>query len=146
MDGARGARSTARTRSTPWRARRATLCIAVDNTGRRLTSVDGGTTWSVGDARWVDGPRLNAISCPTATFCAAVDNSGNVLIVEHADDVPVDRKTSLTSASLTSISCASSAVCVAANDANGTVFATGNASAALADVVLDAARPDAARR
>jgi hypothetical protein len=108
----------------------ATLCIAVDNTSKALTSLDGGMTWSAAASLGSTG-ALNAISCPTATFCAAVDISGNVLTSSTPATFPWTSKTNLTSAPLTSISCASSSLCVAtANDANGTVFATGNASAA----------------
>jgi len=105
----------------------ATLCIAVDNTSKALTSIDGGVTWSAALSLGSTG-ALNAISCPTATFCAAVDISGNVLTSSTPTTFPWTLR-NLSAVSLTSISCASSAVCVAA-DANGTVFATGNASSA----------------
>ena len=106
-----------------------TLCVAVDSAGSAVTSADGGTTWSSAIPLGL-GHALNDLSCPSATFCAAVDSSGNVL-VSATPTTGSWTSTSLTSSPPTSISCASASLCVAtANDANGTVFATGNASAA----------------
>ena len=109
-----------------------TLCLAVDSAGSAVTSLDGGATWSTASPLGA-GHTLNDLSCPTVTFCAAVDSSGNVLTSSTPTTFPWTTTNLITSAgvSLTSISCASAALCVtAANDAGGTVFATGNASAA----------------
>ena len=56
-----------------------TFCAAVDSGGYQIQSTDGGVTWTTPSL--IPGstgtPPLNAISCPTASFCVATDNGGN---------------------------------------------------------------------
>jgi hypothetical protein len=58
----------------------ATVCVAVDRTGRVVTSTDAtadAPEWVTTD---VDGTTpIDAISCPSAQLCVAVDSDGNVL-------------------------------------------------------------------
>jgi hypothetical protein len=51
--------------------------VAVDDNGDALTA--GAGVWSAPQS--VDPGRvLTAVSCPTVTFCAAVDNAGDVVV------------------------------------------------------------------
>ena len=90
-----------------------TFCIAaagdfVSGVGRVLAY--DGTSWTGPDT--VDSHRLNSVSCPTSSYCAAVDISGDVVTFNGSTwDTPgnVDEPTSLTS-----VSCAGS-LCAAVN-------------------------------
>jgi hypothetical protein len=113
------------------------LCVAVDNAGRVLTSTDplgGARTWQTAD---VDATNsLTGVSCPSPTLCVAVDGQGNVAstatpsapstwAVAHVD-------TSITEPSpygggpglLRGISCPSVSLCLAV-DSVGNVVASG---------------------
>jgi hypothetical protein len=51
------------------------LCVAVHGP---YVTIGNGATWS--PPRYIDGiGSLDAISCPTATFCLAADDSGDVV-------------------------------------------------------------------
>jgi hypothetical protein len=69
-----------------------------------------GTTWSSADV--IDsGVELTSVSCPTSSFCAAVDADGNVYTYDGTTWAPpqvID-----TGGDLTSISCPSTTFCVA---------------------------------
>src|SRR5207248_8775206 len=59
----------------------ATVCVAVDNAGRALTSTDL-VTWT---AQTIDGSlALKGVSCSADdTVCVAVDGAGNVVTAIH---------------------------------------------------------------
>ena len=78
-----------------------------------------GTTWSTPTPIDSYGD-LNSISCVSANFCAAVDNSGNAVTYSGttwSKPTPIDSN----GGGLTSISCASANFCVAV-DAVGNVL------------------------
>ncbi len=62
------------------------LCVAGDNKGNILTSVDPATppptvpTWTSFNGEGGQSSQINAISCPSTNLCAAVDDSGDVMI------------------------------------------------------------------
>ena len=103
------------------------FCVAVDNGGNILISVDN---WVTSRTRGVDAnavmnngfpviPSLTSVSCPTVSFCAAVDNSGQVLTYNGSTwSAPtivgtVAGSSPVTLVPLTSVSCASPSFCVA---------------------------------
>ncbi len=109
------------------------FCIAVDSNGYAFKW--DGTNWYVWTTSgWVGisnttqlkltpplqiDPNgwLTSVSCPTSSFCAAVDKSGNVIIYSGSSwSTPVAVDPSI----LSSISCTSSSMCVAV-DLNGNV-------------------------
>jgi hypothetical protein len=57
------------------------ICVAVDDNGNVVTSMDptsGSEAWTVTN---VDGPNsLNGVTCPSSTLCVVVDAVGNVII------------------------------------------------------------------
>jgi photosystem II stability/assembly factor-like uncharacterized protein len=63
--------------------------VAGDGGGNILTSTDSGSTWSspalvdnqyaLGISPGYEAGNINAVSCPSATQCFAVDNLGNLL-------------------------------------------------------------------
>src|SRR6202034_2652332 len=59
-----------------------TFCAAVDSGGREIETADGGATWTAPAllTGTTGTPPLNAVSCPTASFCVAVDNGGNAYL------------------------------------------------------------------
>lgn len=59
-----------------------TFCVAVDDRGSAIETADGGATWSTPASitSTAGTPRLNAVSCPTATFCVAVDTGGHAYL------------------------------------------------------------------
>jgi hypothetical protein len=56
-------------------------CVAVDGKDQAVTYENGG--WSAPSNIDPNGDGINSISCPTATFCAAVDSNGDVLYYTH---------------------------------------------------------------
>jgi hypothetical protein len=123
------------------------LCVAADASGNVVTSTDpagGASTWKVSH---IDNNAcapgtctyescgggtcsLRAISCPSASFCAAVDSAGFVFTTSDpalgAGGWSVGDRIS-TSAALTAISCASEALCVAV-DLEGDAIVSTNPS------------------
>jgi hypothetical protein len=113
------------------------LCVAVDEAGRVLTSAEplgGARTWQTAD---VDGANaLTAVSCPSPALCVAVDGQGNALTTGTPSGPPawavarVD--TSITEPSpygggadlLRGLSCPSVSLCVAV-DSVGNVVESG---------------------
>jgi hypothetical protein len=127
----------------------ASFCAAVDScpgcaagTGGNALTFNG-SSWSAPDSIDAQGEGFTSVSCPVASFFAAVDFDGNALTYNGTSwsapdsiDPPSD-----TPGSLTSVSCASASFCVAVDGA-GNVF-TYNGSAWSApdniDTVDDAA-------
>jgi hypothetical protein len=102
------------------------LCVAVDGSGRVLTS----TAPTAGSPSWkralIDGHALTAVSCASPQLCVAVDNAGRVLTstspasgeaASWSFPQPIDGTTS--TAALTGVSCAVESLCVAVNQAGG---------------------------
>ena len=94
----------------------ATMCVAVDSSGRVVSS----TRPTRGSAAWrateIDGSRsLRSISCPDRSLCVAVDDDGDVI----ASTNPSAKRSGWTithipgTRDLTSVSCASRRLCVA---------------------------------
>jgi hypothetical protein len=63
------------------------MCVAVDTSGSPTATSDpggGGTVFDYANEKWSTGPhlgvtsQLNAVSCPTTTFCAAVGDDTSV--------------------------------------------------------------------
>ncbi len=116
----------------------ASLCIAADDSGNVVTSTDpagGATAWNVAhvDSNQGCGPdacSFQAISCPSTSFCAAVDDAGYVFTSTD----PTAGAAGWSSAQinrpndLTAISCPSVSVCVAVNY-NGEAIASTNPTA-----------------
>ncbi|MDQ6778860.1 MAG: hypothetical protein M3071_22145 [Actinomycetota bacterium] len=114
------------------------LCVAVDNAGRVVSSTDplgGARTWQTAD---VDAANpLTGVSCPSAALCVAVDGQGNVATTGTPSGpasawavAPVD--TSITEPSpygggpdlLRGVSCPSVSLCLAV-DSVGNLVASG---------------------
>ncbi len=59
-----------------------TFCAAVDSGGYEIETADGGATWTapVLLTGTTGTPPLNAVSCPTASFCVAVDSGGKAYL------------------------------------------------------------------
>lgn len=105
-----------------------TLCVAVDNQGDVMSTTRpgaGAKYWSKplridptaadGSTTAIDGySGIAAISCPTATLCVAVDNSGQVITsTDPTGAASAWTVTAITGAPvLTSVSCYSAALCV----------------------------------
>jgi hypothetical protein len=120
------------------------LCVAASQSGDLLTSTDptaGAHAWSntVPRTPLVScGPhgeqcqaQLAGVSCPTASFCAAIDGAGDVLTSENptggaASWTATDIDTPNTSAGeqLSGISCPSQQLCVAIDPAGRIVTST----------------------
>jgi len=109
------------------------LCVG-GGTGTILTSTNpagGAGAWTTVH---VDAGKIAAISCPTSSFCAAVDQQGNVLTSINPTGGATDWRVTAIAAGqpLTDISCPSASLCVA-SDAAGNVLTstkpTGGSSA-----------------
>lgn len=134
------------------------LCVAVDIAGRVVVSRRPG-----GDARAWKRSKLpsagyfTAVSCPTASLCAAVDSSGNVATstnpsggstawrVSHIDDtmVPCDAgagNPQFCQAALGGVSCPTTRLCVATDDAGDIVTSSDPAGGAQAWTVTNLSR------
>jgi len=124
----------------------ASMCVAVDRLGDVLISTDptGHSYWTAQDVLPYPGPpnpppRFVGLSCPSAGFCmAGWDTSKGQWGASSSTD-PTDFSSWVTSqgpgtAYLFSVSCASSALCVAsAADASGVVSSEQNGVLATAD-------------
>jgi hypothetical protein len=123
------------------------LCVAVDRAGNVISSRDprgGAVTWTT--AAVEAGTRLSAVSCPSVSLCVAVDAEGNVLTstdpaggagawsVAHADDTVT---TDGGQAALADVSCPSSSLCVAVDDAGNLIASTNPTGGAAAWTVAD---------
>jgi hypothetical protein len=108
------------------------LCFAAAGTTGRIlysTNPTGGARWSVAETDPASGAgaaTVNALSCPTAALCVAVDSKGNVLTSSTPtvggswSSAPIDP-----GGDLSSVSCTASGYCLAVDPA-GDVFASGN--------------------
>jgi hypothetical protein len=85
--------------------------VAVDNGGAVYTY--DGTAWSGLSAIDV-GHAFTAVSCATATFCVAVDNSGNAAVLNHGNWT-----VSPVGSVMLTVSCPVRGFCVATNGAGG---------------------------
>jgi hypothetical protein len=112
------------------------LCVVAEPAGILSSSnPTGGTSaWSL--AKF--GSSFTAVSCPQTTFCAAVDEGGNVWTTAN----PAGGATAWHSASLgpglTGISCPSASLCVAVNQ-SGSVFSSTDPAANAASAWTSAA-------
>jgi hypothetical protein len=99
------------------------FCVAVDETGQALTSVDPGGgpgAWHV--APGVDRGGLTSVSCASATLCVAGGGDGTVAAsVNPASGAAVWRVSSLAPGEIDSVSCVSPSLCVAV-DRTGLAF------------------------
>jgi hypothetical protein len=116
---------------------RATFCAAVSADGYALTY--DGKSWStpvqleparlVGIDRYIGQPALAGVSCPTPTFCATVDPSGNVFTFDGTTwSAPrsVDPQAGTAHATgVTAVSCPTSQTCVAADELGKVVTSAG---------------------
>jgi Collagen triple helix repeat (20 copies) len=97
-----------------------TSCVAIDGTGDVLHLTINGSGEATASKDDIDGTNsLNAITC-TGFTCATIDKQGNVLV--SANGGSSWAQSLATGTDLTSVSCASSALCV-------TVDTTGNVTA-----------------
>ncbi len=97
-----------------------TSCVAVDGAGNVLNLTVGGTGTATATTNHLDGTNsLTAVACSAGT-CVAVDAVGNVF--DSTNSGSSWRKAYSLSDDLTSVSCASTALCVAA-DTTGHVTA-----------------------
>jgi len=96
----------------------ASLCVAVDQDGRVLTSQARAGTfagWKIGKID--DSNLLEAVSCPSVNLCFAADNDGNVLWTRKpAGGVHAWHRTriSLSRSTAVGISCRSASFCMVA--------------------------------
>ncbi|HTA17293.1 MAG TPA: hypothetical protein VK786_06070, partial [bacterium] len=74
-----------------------------------------GTSWSGVSAIDV-GHSFTAVSCATATFCVAVDNSGNAAVLNHGTWT-----VSPIGSTMVTVSCPARGFCVATSGAGGSV-------------------------
>lgn len=112
------------------------LCVAVDNDGRVLSSTDpsgGARRWRSAD---VDGRKsLIAISCPSASVCVAVDGDGNAVTTGDPPGPASAWTVALVDSSITEpssygggrdllrgVSCPSVSFCVAADSVGNIVY------------------------
>jgi hypothetical protein len=117
----------------------ATFCAAVTADGHALTY--DGKTWSapdllepaklVGIDRFIGQPALASVSCPTPTFCAAVDPSGNVFTFDGtvwSAPRSVDAQGLTRNAiGVTAVSCPTPQTCTAADELGKVVTSAGGA-------------------
>ena len=120
------------------------LCIAIDNHGRVLSSTDptgGASRWKSTD---VDGrTSLIAISCPSASVCVVVDGDGNAVTTGDPPGPASAWTVALVDSSITEpgpygggpdllrgVSCPSVSFCVAA-DSVGNIVYSGNPTGGL---------------
>lgn len=136
------------------------LCVGVDNAGNVLVSThpaDGARAWTlthvdeVTDSCPVEGgyepcqAALTAISCPSVSLCVAVDSGGDVLVstdpagggawsTAHADTATYEdtAEHETVQASLTSISCPATKLCVAGDNDGNVITSTDPQSASAA--------------
>lgn len=103
-----------------------TLCVAVDDHGRVLSSANPvGEAWS--SPREIDpGHVLTSVSCaPGSALCVATDDHGDVLASGNSGanwSAPLDIDGT---SSLSAVACGSASLCVAV-DRSGNVFVSGN--------------------
>jgi YD repeat-containing protein len=90
-----------------------TSCLAVDGSGNLLemtVNAETGAGSQIEKVPAFDGTNaLTGISCPTSSLCAMVDNHGNLLVASQNS-----AKSGL-AGDLTSVSCASTTLCLTAN-------------------------------
>jgi hypothetical protein len=114
------------------------LCIAADAVGGNIvTSIDAGRHWrftkieprGAWNKRTTDIPSVNAVSCPTASFCIAVDDIGQIITTHnatggyrawHRSQLPHGHE-------LTAVSCGSVSLC-AGIDQHGNVLVSTQAN------------------
>jgi hypothetical protein len=118
------------------------LCVAVTSDGAvATTTAPGSGHWTITDIGGGsddqgddDGSPINGISCPSTSFCAAVDQNGYVFTTSD----PADPQARWTSVSLTdlphleSVTCASASLCILGDDSGDVISSsdpTGPASA-----------------
>lgn len=101
------------------------LCVDVGAEGRMSTSTDPSSTWTTGAT--IDGTnKLTGVSCPTTSFCAAIDNAGNILTSTKPLEATAWMSAAVASATeLTGISCPTASFCVAV-DSTGTILTSTN--------------------
>jgi len=121
----------------------AQLCVAVDAHGQVMhstTPLEGAKTWThparIDKAMQTGGGYAGfaAISCPTTTFCAAVDNAPNGQVAVTTDPTGPASAWTLTTigsgVTLDSVSCASATFCmIGGTDGYYTTDPTGGSSA-----------------
>lgn len=95
------------------------LCVGVEDNAMYTFN---GTSWAgpvvIDPHIALPADGLSAVSCPTTTFCAAVDASGNALTYNgHTWTNPVSIDPNNSGLSLDSISCPTSTFCVAVDQA-----------------------------
>jgi hypothetical protein len=100
------------------------FCMAVDQQGNAFTS--DGTTWTEDDPFGTAGQHLTSVSCPSASLCVAVEAdvfSDALFWTPGSGWQPPDPLYSYAPnpASLTSVSCMSTTVCLA-GDKNGNLY------------------------
>lgn len=113
------------------------LCVAADQTGHIWWSTHPWKShlfWKRVTIDTVKHAALMGISCPTTTFCAVVDNQGDVIYSKDPTggakfwSKPVKADTTQAvgggNAGFAGISCASSSLCVAVDNASGVVTST----------------------
>jgi adhesin/invasin len=75
----------------------------------------------------IDAAALDAVSCASASFCAAVDSSGNVLTsTDPTGGAAAWTSASIDSNGLTGVSCPSASLCVAVDSAGNVVVGSGS--------------------
>jgi hypothetical protein len=87
---------------------------------------DAGTMYTVNGTRWskptviskYDGSP-DSVSCPTSTFCIAIDNAGSVYMFNGTRWSTPTEIDAVPPANQTAVSCASSTFCVAIDDSGG---------------------------
>ena len=113
------------------------LCVGVEDNAMYTFN---GTSWTgpvvIDPHIALPADGLSAVSCPTTTFCAAVDASGNALTYNGhtwTNPVPIDPNNA--GLSLDAISCPTSTFCVAVDQAGNAFTFNGQAwsSASLID-------------
>src|SRR5580692_5374044 len=105
----------------------ASLCVAVDGSGRALVSTNpidsSSSTWRTAGT---GAGALTGISCPSSSLCVAVDGEGHAAISTNpVGGGPTWHTAKISNAALTGVSCASNSLCVAV-DASGNVFVSSN--------------------
>ncbi len=108
----------------------ASLCVAVDGSGRALVStnpiIDSSAAWHTAGT---GAGALTGISCPSSSLCVAVDGEGHVAIsTDPVGGSSTWHTTKISGAALTGVSCASNSLCVAV-DASGNAFVSSNPGA-----------------
>jgi len=112
------------------------LCVAVDESGRALTSsnpVSASSSWSA--ASIAGGSALTAVSCAPSGLCVAVDDAGEAF-VNRSGSWPA--RTLEAGAALSSVSCPSATLCVAVDQAGELFTSSSPGSGPWQGVPLDA--------